>query len=478
MAPIAAGCAALVLALGGPAFASTKSAPASVQVWLTTFDGAQRLARQPDLMRRAPQGEAVINIDQRIRFQSIVGFGAAITDASAYVIRHDLSPNARSALMRDLFSAKGLNLSFTRLTIGASDFSRTDYSYDDAPPGQTDPELKRFSIAQAEVDVIPTVREALRLNPHLSVMASPWSAPGWMKTSGSLIKGELKPDAYPAFADYLVRYVQAMRREGVPIFALTLQNEPGFEPATYPGMKVPPATRAAFIRDYLGPELQAQSPKTRLLDFDHNWDEPNSPLAVLADPKASAFVSGVAWHCYKGDVSAQGPVHDAHPDKDVYFTECSGGEWAPKFGDTFDWLIQNLIIGSTRGWARGVLLWNLALDETHGPHLGGCSDCRGVVTIDSRTGAVTRNIEYYALGHASRFVKAGASRISTETASTDIKAVAFRNPGDGRLALIALNAGKETRRVTVRARGSSFAYDLAAGACATFVWREPKPRSR
>jgi glucosylceramidase len=463
-----------LLAVTGSASAGTRHRPAAdrVEVWLTTADGAKRLHREPDLAPGAADpGAIVVTVDPARRFQRMVGFGAAVTDASAYVIRHDLSPARRDALMRELFSPAGLNLSFVRLTIGASDFSRTDYSYDDAPAGERDPGLRRFSIEPARADLIPLLRQALRLNPQLRIMASPWSAPGWMKTSRSLIKGGLEPEAYPYFADYLVRYVQAMRREGVPVFALTVQNEPGFEPADYPGMLLPPEARAGLIGGFLGPELRAKGLKTEIFDFDHNWDEPQSPLGVLADDRARPYVSAVAWHCYKGDVAAQGPVHEAHPDKDAYFTECSGGDWAPGFGDSFDWMMSNLIIGSTRGWARGVLLWNLALDEYHGPHLGGCSNCRGVVTIDTRTGEVVRNVEYYALGHASRFVRAGAWRISAESSSGDVKTVAFRNAGDGTLVVIVLNTARQARTVAVDLGGRRFDYALPSGAAATFVRR-------
>jgi glucosylceramidase len=371
--------------------------------------------------------------------------------------------------MRELFSPSGLHLSFVRLTIGASDFSRTDYSYDDVPAGQSDPTLRHFSIAPVRQDVAPLVREALQLNPQLTIMASPWSAPAWMKTSHSLIKGDLAPEAYPSFADYLVRYVEAMKREGVPIWALTVQNEPGFEPGDYPGMHVPPAVRAKLDADYLGPEFAAHGLKTRILDYDHNWDRPDSPRAVLSDPKASRYVSGVAWHCYGGDVSAQTPVHDAFPDKDAYLTECSGGGWAPDFASTFDWMMQNLMIGATRGYARGVILWNLALDEKHGPHLGGCTDCRGVVTIDSRTGQINRNLEYYVLGHMSRFVRRGARRIGAESSNGDVKTVAFRNPGRGAIAVVVLNTAKADRTVRVDAAGRKAEFLLPGQAAATLV---------
>jgi glucosylceramidase len=451
--------------------ATSARAGEGVQVWLTTPDRQHLLeAQAPVSFGVASPYEPQIMVDPSRRFQPMVGFGAAMTDASAQVMTRNLTPDQRTALLRELFGPDGLNLQFTRLTIGASDFSSRHYSLDDMPKGKTDPDLQHFSLAPVLDEVAPLLREARRINPRLILMASPWSAPGWMKTTDSLITGHLRPDAYPAFADYLVRYVRQMDAAGLPIRYLSLQNEPGFEPTDYPGMRVDPAERAAFIGGHLGPRLRAASPTTEILDFDHNWDEPNSPLAVLSDPVASPFVSGVAWHCYKGEVSAQGPVHQARPDKDAFLTECSGGAWAKDFGPTFDWMLGNLVIGSTRGWSRGVLLWNLALDEHYGPHLGGCGDCRGVVTINSQTGAVTRNIEYYVLGHASRFVRAGAERIASDTGAADLANVAFRNADDGSIVLIVLNSGKNTRRFTVAAEGRTFQYALPAGAAVTLIW--------
>jgi glucosylceramidase len=310
----------------------------------------------------------------------------------------------------------------------------------------------------------------LAINPQLKVMASPWSAPGWMKTSGSLIKGSLRPDAYGPFAEYFRRYIEAYRAEGVPIYAITIQNEPHFEPADYPGMRVDPPARARFIGAYLGPLFAREQIPTLILDWDHNWDEPNSPLQVLADSVARRYVAGVAWHCYGGEVSAQGKVHDAFPAKDAYFTECSGGEWAPKFADNLVWTVRTLIIGSTRNWARGVLLWNLALDEHYGPHKGGCGNCRGVVTIHSQSGAITRNDEYYSLAHASRFVRPGARRIESSTGVAGLESVAFRNP-DSSTVLIVVNTTAEQRRFVVRWTSKSLVYALPAGAVATLRWR-------
>lgn len=443
----------------------------AVEVWLTTPDKSALLAPQPSLPLRTGAGQGdVVTVDPAQRYQAMVGFGASITDASAWLIQR-MDPAQRDALLRELFGpAPGLNFSFTRLTVGASDFSRSHYSYDDRPRGERDPALAHFSIAPARANVLPTARAARAINPRLAVMISPWSAPGWMKTSDSLIKGSLREDAYAPFATYLRRTIEDFAAQIGPIDYLSIQNEPDFEPDDYPGMRLSPAQRARIIGDHLGPELTRAGLGTRILDWDHNWDQPAQPLAVLADARPARHVAGVAWHCYGGDVAAQSQVRDQHPGKDVFFTECSGGEWSKPWPDSWAWTMRNLVIGSTRNWARGVLMWNLALDEQSGPHLGGCGNCRGVVTIDSRTGEVTRNPEYYAFGHASRFVAVGARRIASDSRKDGIETVAFANP-DGSRMLLAFNAGK-AEAFTVASEGRHFAYALPPGAAATFRWRD------
>jgi len=439
-------------------------------MWLTTADETQKLAPQPaPKAEGAAKGDEAITIDTSKHFQIIQGFGAAMTDASAEMISR-LPDKQRRALMEELFGRKddGLGFSFTRLTVGASDFSRTHYSFDDSPGNVPDPELKHFSIAPAEQYVIPRMREALAINPDLKVLISPWSAPAWMKLNRSLIKGQLNPQYYPAFGEYFARTVEAFGRAGVPVAMLTIQNEPDFEPEDYPGMRVNPPERAIIIGQHVGPALSKHGLKTQILDYDHNWDDPQMPLAVLADPKARQYIAGVAWHCYEGDVPAQTPVHDAYPDKDAWQTECSGGEWSPKWSDSLGWMTEKLIIGATNHWARGSLTWNLALDPAHGPHHGGCAECNGVVTIDPATGKVTRNVEYYVLGHASRFVLPGAYRVASKPRAAAIEVAAFLNPDGSRVAILHRNSGEGP--VTVALDGERYSVALPTGSVATLRW--------
>jgi len=457
-----------------------RDAPASfVHSWLTTPDRSQLLTPGPDVAfaadtgtvdRQAPEVVS-ITVDTTEVFQEVAGFGAALTDAAAWLIQHRLSPSGRDSLLRELFSPEhGIGLSLARVTIGASDFSLTPYTFDDVAPGARDEALEHFSLAAHQADVIPTLKAARAYNPTLQLMATPWSAPAWMKTSASLVKGTLRRDAYPAFAEYLTRVVESYAEAGIPIALLSVQNEPYFEPDDYPGMRFDAPARAEFVGRFLGPRLAQRAPKVQVLDWDHNWDAPEAPLRVLKDSVARQFIQGVAWHCYAGDVSAQSRVHDAYPDKDTWFTECSGGAWAPNFGDNLRWTVRTLMIGATRHWARGVMLWNLALDEHHGPHLGGCNDCRGVVTIDSATGAVTRNEEYFALAHASRWVRQGARRIGSSAGEHDVDNVAFRNR-DGTVVVLAVNSSGDARTLALRSGARRALVTLPAGAVATYTWR-------
>lgn len=445
-----------------------------VMSWVTFTDKSKLLAAHTTT-QFAQQIPLKINIevDSQTKYQEMVGFGANLTDASAWLIQNKLSGSAKNRLLQDLFGkSPGAGFSFTRLTLGASDFSMRHYSLNDVPPGTRDDALRNFSMKPMRADVLPVLKSALRINPHLKVMASPWSAPAWMKTTDSLIKGTLRPDAYGAFANYLNQFADELLLEGIQLHAITLQNEPHFEPDDYPGMRLMPEMRAKLVSDHVGPIFAKRKDKIRILDWDHNWDDVQSPLAVLANEQARPYIAGVAWHCYGGEVQAQSQVHAAYPDKETYFTECSGGEWKPHWEETLPWYMKHLIIGTTRNWAKGVLLWNLALDENHGPHLGGCKDCRGVVTINSVTGEVTKNFDYYALAHASRFVRQGARRIDSSLGIDGIETVAFQNSDDQSIVLVVLNGASEGRQFSVAFKGKTIRQELPSASVMTLTWRD------
>jgi glucosylceramidase len=367
---------------------------------------------------------------------------------------------------------KGIGLSILRQPMGASDFALQSYTYDDLPQGQTDPDLKSFSIDHDRSYIIPILRQSLALNPNLKIIGSPWSPPGWMKTSGSTIEGTLLPSAFAPLAKYFVKYVQAYEASGVPIFAVTPQNEPLNIPSDYPGMGMSAEEQARFIRENLGPAFRDAGIKSKILTFDHNWDLIDFPIKVLSDKQAAAFIPGIAIHCYGGSPTAQTELHNRFPDKDIWLTECSGGEWQK--GRLLEEQVR-LIISSTRNWAKSVVLWNLALDQEHKPYLGGCKTCRGVVTIDhsSSPTRVIPAVDFTALAHASKFLSPGAVRIQSNTFDQgSLESVAFRNP-DGSIVLIVLNGGATAVSFNLDWKDKYASYRLDPASVATFCWSPP-----
>ena len=445
-----------------------------VRVWLSTADRRLRLAQQSDVFadrHDAVTSDADVVVDLGRKYQTMAGFGAALTDSSAWLIQNKLNPSQRGALLQELFGPPpGLNFNMLRITIGASDFSLQHYTLDDMPAGQIDPGLQHFNVVVDQRNVIPVLRDILAIQPNLLIIASPWSAPAWMKASANVISGSLLESWEATYADYLVRFVDAYRGYGIPIFALTVQNEPTFEPLTYPGMTMSADARTRIIGKYLGPALAGRKPATAILGWDHNWDLPDEPLSVLADPDARRYLAGIAWHCYRGDPAAQTTVHRAFPQKDMYLTECAGGDWPSAQKGELLLFARNIVMAGITNWARGVVYWNVALDENHGPHAGGCDECKGIVTIDSATGAISRNDEYYAFAHFSRFVMPGAARVKSGNTNAGIHEVAFQNPGDGPVVLVAVNGNSQTNHLSVRQGDLRFQYDLPASSVATFVW--------
>ncbi len=425
----------------------------------------------------ARAADHVISIDDTITYQQIDGFGASMTDSSAYLIYGTgvLDAAERDAVMRLLFDHDdGIGLSYLRQPMGTSDFRHAvDYSYDDMPPGQTDLALAHFSIAPDMAYIVPALQDALAINPDLKIMGSPWSPPAWMKDTGQRFSGSLiDSDAiYATYAEYFVRYVQAYAALGLPIHAVTLQNEPHWVSWTYPSMWMEPNEQVRLVQ-HMGPAFVAAGLNTKIIVWDHNWDEPNYPRLVFQDPVAYPYIAGAAFHCYAGAVENQSVVHNFHPGKEVYMTECSGGGWAPGFANGLLWDTAELVIGATRNWAKAVVKWNIALDQDGGPKIdGGCGNCRGVVQIDKYTGAVAKNPEYYSLGHASKFVLPGAWRIDSSEASGAVENVAFRNPA-GDFVAVVLNGEDSAQSIEVQWRGQTLAYNLPAESVTTFTWPE------
>ena len=502
--------AAVGLTVAPAASASVAASPArlvaggapSAHVWITTPDRAQLLqdggtvAFVPAASGTTPSRPTTIVVDPSRTYQSMDGFGGAITDSSAAVL-YRLTPAARRAAMRSLFSpSQGIGISALRQPMGASDFvNGPQYTYDDVPAGETDYGLTHFSIAHDRAQILPLLRRAKALNPQITVVASPWSPPAWMKDNGSLVGGHLKdrPRIYATYARYFVKFVKAYAAAGVKVDYLTVQNEPqNRAPLAYPGTDMPVAQEVKLI-NALGPALRAADLDTKILGYDHNWathpddvataaelgeaPETDYPYQVLKS-SAARWVAGTAYHCYAGDPSAQTALHTYFPKKGIWFTECSGSFTAGDtpasiFNGTLRWHARNITIGTTRNWAKTAITWNVALDADAGPHNGGCATCTGMLTVHD-DGTVTRNAEYYTIGHLSKFVKPGAVRIASTSFGTtgwngQLMDVAFRNP-DGSTALVVHNENDSPRSFAVAEGGQALDYTLPGGALATFTW--------
>ncbi|MED5016279.1 glycoside hydrolase family 30 beta sandwich domain-containing protein [Paenibacillus chibensis] len=441
-------------------------------VWLSTVDQLQELRlQQPVAIREAAphQGSIRIQVNPEVRYQAMDGFGASFTDASAYLMYRVLDGDSRREVMTRLFDPEaGIGISFLRQPMGATDYTTEIYSYDDMPEGQEDFGLEHFSIDHDRAYVIPAVLEALRLNPAIKVMASPWSPPGWMKTSGHMVTGKLRPECYGVYAQYFVKFVQAYEEAGIPIYAVSIQNEPGYEPKEYPGMLLTPQEEAAFIRDHLGPAFEAAGIQAKILCYDHNWDVPQHPLGILDDPGAARYVAGVAWHVYGGEHEAMTQVKEAHPDKEAWFTEASGGSWIPPFRTAFLDQMKH-VIRTTRNWSKSVVWWNLALDEHNGPTVLSNSTCRGLVQIHQATGSIKYELDYYTMGHISKFVVPGAYRIGSTTFRDELESTAFLNP-DGTTVLILSNRTEAEQLVEIDTGRGFIGLTLPDGAAATVTW--------
>ena len=416
----------------------------------------------------------VVTVDATTQYQQMDGVGGSLTDSSAWLIWNKLSTSQQTTLMQQLFSPNGgIGISFLRQPMGATDFSASgNYSYDDMPSGQTDPNLTNFSVAHDAAYIIPLVKQALSLNPNLTVVALPWSPPAWMKTSGTMNGGNMNKAYFPSLAQYFVDFVQAYQQQGIPIYALSVQNEPLYSTTGYPSEYLSASDESTFIASSLGPALStAGLGNVKLFAYDHNWDNTAYPESLLAN-SAGQYLAGSSFHCYAGDPSAQSTVKTAFPAKDIWFTECSGIT-SSRFAGDLVWNAEHLLIGATRNWSRSVSLWNLALDQNSGPKNGTCSNCRGVVTIDDSVSPsnITFNVEYYVLGHLGKFVVPKARRIDSNTFGTgNIEDVAFQNP-DGRIILLVLNSASNAGTFNVSYKGQSFNYTLPAGALATFSWK-------
>lgn len=452
-----------------PAAVVAQSVP-DAQLWLTTVDRSALFTRQPEPLHFATPSDPLptITVNDMEQYQPIEGFGFALTGGSAQLLMR-MSPESRSALLKEIFSPQndGIGASYLRVSIGSSDMNAQVYSYDDMPAGKADPNLTEFSLAPDRANVIPVLKEILAIDPKISILGSPWSAPAWMKTNDNVRGGELKPEYYGAYARYLVKYVEGMKAEGIAIRAITVENEP-LNPKNTPSMVVFAPEEDAFIAGYLGPAFAKAGIGTEIQVYDHNPDVPSYPLSILADPAASKYVSGVAFHLYGGDSSALSSVHNEYPSKNLYLTEQSITEQPHSSTMEIAEPVTRVLIGATRNWSRNVLLWNLAADPHAGPHTdnGGCTFCFGAITLDGDTAAF--NVAYYAAAHFSKFVRPGSVRVGSNQLE-QLSDVAFLTP-NGKVVLVAANTGNFAKTFAIAYHGQSMTTTLPPESVGTYVW--------
>jgi glucosylceramidase len=451
-------------------FAAPRSAllwanpPSRIRAWVTSGNRRFEEVDAPQWRESGSDSKVGIEIDASQRYQEILGFGAAFTDASCYLFNR-MNPKDRQALLNDLFGPSGLRFSVARTCIGASDYSTRAYSFDESP--DPDPELARFSVEHDRGYILPTLRSARQVNRDLFLFSSPWSPPGWMKAGGSMLGGSMRKKYFAPYAEYFVKFLQAYSAEGVAIDAITVQNEvdtdqDGRMPAALWGQEY----EIEFVKRHLGPALERASLNTKIWILDHNYNLWGRAVGELSDPAVNKRVDGIAWHAYGGTPDAMSRVHEAFPDKHSYWTE--GGpditnpdyatDWT-KWGHTFT--------GALRNWARCIVGWNLLLDEKGTPNIGPFH-CGGLVTVDSKTGKITRSGQYWAFAHYSKAVQRGARVIASRGELDGVDHVAFANP-DGSHVLVVTNRGPERR---IECRSSTQALELAAAAdsVTTVTW--------
>jgi glucosylceramidase len=473
--------------------------PDQIESWITNPDRSALFEKQPEnvtfSVKNSGRGGSTIVIDVSHQMQIIDGFGFALTGGSAELLMK-MSSDERAKILKELFAwdDKNIGVSYIRLSIGASDLNSFVFSYDDLQKGETDFELRKFNLARDYNDVIPVMKEILAINPAIKILGSPWSAPAWMKTNNDVRGGRLKTECYGAYALYFVKYVQAMENAGITIDAITIQNEPVNSRNT-PSMTWFENEQAEFIKNNLGPDFEKAGIKTKIILFDHNGDRPDYPLSLLNDPEVAKYADGSGFHNYVGDIgSALSLLHTARPDKNLYFTEQMVTERPGSPEINISNPVKNLILRTTQNWSRNVILWNLAADPLNDPHTdnGGCSMCQGAITINGNI--VTRNIAYYTVAHASKFVRPGSVRIAS-TARGDktvglyedeqrpgvyrtaiienmeiLPNVAFRTP-DGKIILIVVNDTYSANSFRIQWNGKFAGIRLNPGAVGTYIWQ-------
>jgi glucosylceramidase len=441
-----------------------------VDFWLTKGDQNVLLAKQSGNLgfNTIVNSYPNIEVNAAQKYQTIDGFGYTLTGGSASVI-NQLNAIKKVALLQELFgtSETAIGVSYIRISIGASDLNSEPFTYNDIPVGATDLDLTKFSLDKDRNGVLALLKQILAINPKILILATPWSAPLWMKDKNSFVGGKLQTKYYEVYAKYFVKYIQQMKAEGIAIDAITPQNEP-LHGGNNPSMEMSALEQMDFIKNHLGPAFKTANITTKIIAYDHNCDNPNYPKAILADAVAYPFVDGSAFHLYAGDITALSEVYNAYPAKNIYFTEqftASTGD----FGGDLKWHLKNVIIGSMRNWSKNALEWNLANNAAFEPHTaGGCTTCKGALTINSGE-SFQRNVAYYIIAHASKFVPAGSVRIGSNI-NGSLQNVAFLTPSGSKV-LIVENDGAGSVNFNIKFDGKWITTSLDGGAVGTYIWK-------
>jgi glucosylceramidase len=453
----------LKLAPAVAAVAQAQTRPSGeIAVRLTT--GEKRFSQEPSVKWQPERGAAeAIVLDPSKTYQEVLGFGASFTDAACYTF-NTLAPAAREPLFRELFHPSQMGLSACRICIGSSDYATKMYSFDEGDP---DPDMLRFSIDHDREYILPMLKQARSVNPGLFLLASPWSPPGWMKPNKSMLGGCMRNSSFAPYAKYFVKFLQAYAEAGVPVNAVTVQNEVDAEQeGRMPACLWAQEQERQFVSDFLGPQLADNKLDTKIWILDHNYDLWGRAIAELDYPAVSRYVDGVAWHGYAGQPSAMTRVHEAHPDKHAYWTE--GGPDIREARYQTDWAQwATTFAGILRNWSRAIMGWNLALDEAGKPNIGPFY-CGGLVTIDSKSKAVTRSGQYWAFAHYSRAVRRGARRMDSTGSLDRVSHVAFVHP-DGAQAAVLTNTGAE-KKALLRMAGMGAEITLPNDSVTTLTW--------
>ena len=467
---------ALLLALP----AGLAHAADSVRWWVSSADLKQRLAEQLALeWRSEPATSGLrIEINPAITHQKMLGLGSSLEPATCSNLWRMSEADRERTIERLVSPTAGIGMNLMRICIGTPDFTGDAwYSYDDLPRGETDPELKKFSIERDRAHILPVLKLARQKNPDLLFFASPWSPPGWMKSTGTMIGGQLLPQWYPAYAEYFVKFIRAYEADGIPIYAVTIQNEPGVDRAKeknlkwhYPSCRWTGEQERDFIRDHLGPAFRRHGLKTLIWCYDHNYnvksrgDDPGIayPRAILNDPVAASFVGGVAFHGYMGGPDGMSIFHQEFQGTPIHFTE--GSVFGIKGGVE---LIEKL-----RNWASSYNAWVTILDDDGKPNNGPFEASRTIITLNPKTRKAKEHFDFFLYGQFMKFIQRGAVRVDSQASRNEIANIAFRNP-DGMIVLVVVNTQSREQSVGLVYAGSTAAAQVPGKSVATFVWPPP-----